>query len=41
MPRWTGSPSWANDVALTGESAFNLAEAWDGTSWSVVKTPHP
>ena len=25
----------------TGESAFNLAEAWNGTNWSLVKTPHP
>ncbi len=25
----------------TGESSFNLAEAWNGTRWSVVKTPHP
>jgi len=20
---------------------MTLAEAWDGTAWSVVKTPHP
>jgi hypothetical protein len=25
----------------TGESSFNLAEAWNGTSWSLVKTPSP
>ena len=33
-----GVGSWTDP---TGESALNLAEAWDGTSWSVVKTPHP
>jgi hypothetical protein len=25
----------------TGESAFNLAESWNGTSRSLVKTPNP
>jgi len=25
----------------TGESAFNLAEAWHGASWSLVTTPNP
>jgi hypothetical protein len=25
----------------TGESQFTPAEAWNGTAWSVVKTPHP
>jgi hypothetical protein len=25
----------------TGESTFNLAEAWNGTSWAIVKTPNP
>ena len=25
----------------TGESSFNLAESWNGTSWSQVKTPSP
>jgi hypothetical protein len=25
----------------TGESQFTLAESWNGTSWSVVKTPRP
>jgi hypothetical protein len=22
-------------------NAFTLAESWNGTRWSVVKTPHP
>lgn len=30
--------SWTDP---TGESSFNLAEAWNGTSWKVVKTPRP
>jgi hypothetical protein len=25
----------------TGESSFNLAETWNGTSWSILKTPNP
>jgi hypothetical protein len=25
----------------TGESQFALAQAWNGTAWSVVKTPRP
>jgi hypothetical protein len=33
-----GVGSWTDP---TGESAFNLAEAWNGTSWSIVKTPDP
>jgi hypothetical protein len=39
------SPSqcMATGAALdqAGESQFTLAEAWRGTGWSVVKTPHP
>ena len=33
-----GVGSWTDP---TGESAFNLAEAWDGTSWTILKTPNP
>jgi len=25
----------------TGESSFNLAEAWNGTSWTILRTPDP
>jgi len=25
----------------TGESSFNVAEAWNGTSWSLLRTPSP
>lgn len=25
----------------TGESGFTLAEAWNGTSWSLLRTPSP
>lgn len=25
----------------TGESTFNLAEAWNGTSWTILRTPSP
>ena len=40
-------PGTANCMAVgsstdpTGESAFNLAEAWNRTNWSLVKTPSP
>jgi hypothetical protein len=30
--------SWTDP---TGESSFNLAEAWNGTSWNILKTPDP
>lgn len=33
-----GVGSWTDP---TGESAFNLAEAWNGTSWSILRTPDP
>jgi hypothetical protein len=33
-----GVGSWTDP---TGESSFNLAEAWNGTSWSILKTPSP
>jgi hypothetical protein len=33
-----GVGSWTDP---TGESAFNLAEAWDGTSGTILKTPNP
>jgi hypothetical protein len=25
----------------TGESSFNVAEAWNGTTWSLLRTPNP
>jgi hypothetical protein len=28
-------------VDQTGESGFNVAEAWNGTSWSLLRTPDP
>jgi hypothetical protein len=28
-------------VDQTGESGFNVAEAWNGTSWSLLRTPNP
>jgi hypothetical protein len=33
-----GVGSWTDP---TGESSFNLAEAWNGTSWTILKTPSP
>ena len=33
-----GVGSWTDP---TGESSFNLAEAWNGTSWSIIRTPDP
>ena len=28
-------------IDQTGESSFNVAEAWNGTSWSLLRTPSP
>lgn len=28
-------------VDQTGESGFNVAEAWNGTSWNLLRTPNP
>jgi hypothetical protein len=25
----------------TGESSFNVAESWNGTTWSLLRTPSP
>ena len=33
-----GVGSWTDP---TGESSFNLAEAWNGTSWNILRTPDP
>jgi hypothetical protein len=33
-----GVGSWTDP---TGESSFNLAEAWNGTSWTILRTPDP
>jgi len=33
-----GVGSWTDP---TGESSFNLAEAWNGTSWAILRTPSP
>jgi hypothetical protein len=39
----SSSRCMATGAALdqTGESQFTLAQAWNGTAWSVVKTPRP